>query len=124
MSQPTPRVSQRSGVEVAGPVGVLEAAIDTAAPPAVATAVICHPHPLQQGAMTNKVVTTVARAFTRLGADGVSASIFAASVDRPAFTPAASANATTRSPSWLGCASVGPIGRSTSAASRSAPPLR
>jgi alpha/beta superfamily hydrolase len=71
MSQPTPRVSQRSGVEVAGPVGVLEAAIDTAAPPAVATAVICHPHPLQQGAMTNKVVTTVARAFTRLGADGV-----------------------------------------------------
>ena len=51
--------------------GALEAAIDTSARPAVATAVICHPHPLQQGTMSNKVVTTVARAFARLGADAV-----------------------------------------------------
>jgi hypothetical protein len=50
---------------------VLEAEIDAARAPAAATAVICHPHPLQQGTMSNKVVTTVARAFARLGADAV-----------------------------------------------------
>jgi alpha/beta superfamily hydrolase len=55
-------------VEIAGPAGALEAAIDgdTSAPQAVA--VICHPHPLEQGTMHNKVVTTLARAFVRLGA--------------------------------------------------------
>jgi alpha/beta superfamily hydrolase len=52
-------------------VGVLEAAIDSSVGRAVATAVVCHPDPKQQGAMTNKVVTTVARAFARLGADAV-----------------------------------------------------
>ncbi len=57
--------------EIPGPAGTLEAALDQATVPAVATAVVCHPHPLQQGTMTNKVVTTVARAFTRLGADAV-----------------------------------------------------
>jgi alpha/beta superfamily hydrolase len=71
MSQPTPRASQSRGIEIAGPAGLLEAAIDASAGPAVATAVVCHPHPLQQGSMTNKVVTTVARAFTRLHADAV-----------------------------------------------------
>src|SRR5688572_31341185 len=35
--------------QIAGPAGVLEAAIDASAGAAVATAVICHPHPLQQG---------------------------------------------------------------------------
>jgi uncharacterized protein len=59
-------------IEIPGPAGVLEAALDASARgAAVATAVICHPHPLQQGTMGNKVVTTVARAFTRLGADAV-----------------------------------------------------
>ena len=71
MIEPSPRVPQHTGVEVAGPAGVLEGVIDASALPAVATAVVCHPHPKQQGAMGNKVVTTVARAFTRLGADGV-----------------------------------------------------
>ena len=71
MSEPSPRVSQPKGVEIAGPAGVLEAAVDASVRPAVATAVVCHPHPKQQGAMSNKVVTTVARAFTRLGADAV-----------------------------------------------------
>jgi uncharacterized protein len=71
MSQPTPRVSPPKGIEIAGPAGVLEAAIDSSVGPAVATAVVCHPHPKQRGAMSNKVVTTVARAFTRLGADAV-----------------------------------------------------
>jgi alpha/beta superfamily hydrolase len=56
---------------IAGPAGALHAALDASAGTAVATAVICHPHPLQQGTMTNKVVTTLARAFTRLGADAV-----------------------------------------------------
>ena len=30
-------------------------------------AVICHPHPLMQGTMNNKVVTTTSRAFNQLG---------------------------------------------------------
>lgn len=60
-----------TGVEILGPAGTLEAAIDERQGPAVATAVVCHPHPLQQGTMSNKVVTTVARAFARLGADAV-----------------------------------------------------
>lgn len=71
MSQPTPRAPRSADVEIAGPAGALEAAIDSSAGRAVAAAVICHPHPLQQGTMTNKVVTTVARAFARLGADAV-----------------------------------------------------
>jgi alpha/beta superfamily hydrolase len=71
VSQPAPRALQRNGIEVAGPAGVLEAVIDASVGPAVATAVVCHPHPKQQGAMSNKVVTTVARAFTRLGVDSV-----------------------------------------------------
>jgi alpha/beta superfamily hydrolase len=70
VSQPT-AAARSTGVEIPGPAGDLEAAIDASAKPAVATAVICHPHPLQQGTMTNKVVTTLARAFVRLGADAV-----------------------------------------------------
>jgi alpha/beta superfamily hydrolase len=50
---------------------VLQAAIDVSGAPAAATAVICHPHPLQDGTMQNKVVTTLSRGFTRLGADVV-----------------------------------------------------
>jgi alpha/beta superfamily hydrolase len=71
MSDATPRAPRSDGVAIAGPAGVLEAAIDASAGQAVATAVVCHPHPLQQGPMTNKVVTTVARAFTRMRADAV-----------------------------------------------------
>jgi alpha/beta superfamily hydrolase len=71
MSQLALRASRPEGLEIAGPAGVLEAAIDSDVEPAVATAVVCHPHPQQQGSMSNKVVTTVARAFTRLGADAV-----------------------------------------------------
>lgn len=67
----TSRSTRSEPAEISGPAGLLEAAIDKSARPAVAIAVICHPHPLQQGTMSNKVVTTVARAFTRLGADAV-----------------------------------------------------
>ena len=59
------------GIEIDGPAGVLEAVIDASVAPTVASAVLCHPHPLQQGTMTNKVVTTLARSFARLGADAV-----------------------------------------------------
>lgn len=49
-------------LQVEGPAGVLEAAIDRCAGAAVGTAVIAHPHPLFGGTMTNKVVQTLARA--------------------------------------------------------------
>jgi alpha/beta superfamily hydrolase len=54
-----------------GPAGELEAAVDSAAAEPAAVAVLCHPDPLQQGTMQNKVVTTLSRAFVRLGATAV-----------------------------------------------------
>ena len=71
MTKIPPRTTPAVRIEIRGPAGVLEAALDAAAQPALATAVICHPHPLQAGTMNNKVVTTLSRAFTRLGADTV-----------------------------------------------------
>jgi len=62
------RVVKSEAVIVPGPVGRLEAEIDSADATASAIAVVCHPHPLQQGTMQNKVVTTIARAFAQLGA--------------------------------------------------------
>jgi alpha/beta superfamily hydrolase len=58
-------------VTIPGPTGPLEALLDwpTAAPRAVA--VLCHPHPLHEGTMHNKVVATLARTFARLGAVAV-----------------------------------------------------
>jgi uncharacterized protein len=56
---------------VAGPAGVLEAVVDSAGPAIRGVAVLCHPHPQQQGTMQNKVVTTLARAFAHLGAAAV-----------------------------------------------------
>jgi alpha/beta superfamily hydrolase len=53
---------------VTGPAGTIEAAIDRAGDAeAQFICVVCHPHPLQQGTMQNKVVTTVSRAAARLG---------------------------------------------------------
>jgi uncharacterized protein len=71
VSEPTTRRSKSLATDIAGPAGVLEAVVDASAAPSIATALICHPHPLQQGTMSNKVVTTVARAFNRIGADAV-----------------------------------------------------
>ena len=65
------RIVTSAGVTIPGPTGVLEAAIDACVDEALAVAVICHPHPQQQGTMQNKVVTTVARAFAHLGAAAV-----------------------------------------------------
>lgn len=58
-------------LEIPGPAGPLEAILEdpgagTGEPPALA--VVCHPHPLHEGTMRNKVVHTVARAANRLGA--------------------------------------------------------
>ena len=55
-------------LQIAGPQGRLEALLeipDNAS--AERIAVICHPHPLHQGTMLNKVVHTLARAMNDLG---------------------------------------------------------
>jgi len=65
------RVVKTERVVVPGPVGRLEGAVDSVGEAPRAIAVVCHPHPLQQGTMDNKVVTTVARAFAQLGAHAV-----------------------------------------------------
>jgi alpha/beta superfamily hydrolase len=51
---------------IEGPVGILEAQTTSSLENGV-TGVICHPHPLMGGMMSNKVVTTVARAFKEMG---------------------------------------------------------
>jgi hypothetical protein len=55
-------------IDIAGPAGLLEAAVELPQSTPTGVAVLCHPHPLQQGTMQNKVVTTLARAFRLLGA--------------------------------------------------------
>lgn len=60
-------------VTIPGPAGTLEALLDA---PATATSpravgVICHPHPLHGGTMTNKVVHVLSKAFNEVGAPAV-----------------------------------------------------
>ena len=62
------RVVKSANAVVPGPAGRLEAVVDSIDAVARAIAVVCHPHPLHEGTMHNKVVTTVARAFAQLGA--------------------------------------------------------
>jgi alpha/beta superfamily hydrolase len=52
---------------IEGSAGHIEVAASVVQSPR-AVAVVCHPHPLYGGTMDNKVVTTVARAFTEAGA--------------------------------------------------------
>lgn len=55
---------------IPGPNGVLEAQLDVAkgeSPADAPIAVVCHPHPLHGGTLTNKVAHTVAKAFAELG---------------------------------------------------------
>lgn len=59
-------MSQEQVVEIQGPVGVLEARVVAAGQTEVGL-LMCHPHPLFQGTMDNKVVTTVTRAAAGLG---------------------------------------------------------
>lgn len=52
---------------IAGPAGAIEIAEDAAVGAQRGTAVIAHPHPLFGGTLDNKVVQTLARAFTQCG---------------------------------------------------------
>jgi len=56
---------------IPGPAGSIEALVEAGPQAAAAVAVVCHPHPLHGGAMTNKVAYTLARAFMRVGAVAV-----------------------------------------------------
>jgi alpha/beta superfamily hydrolase len=61
--------AQAAAIDLVGPAGVIECATDVAAAETAraGVALICHPHPLQGGTMTNKVVTTLERALRELG---------------------------------------------------------
>lgn len=66
----TPAASQ--SVSIPGPAGNIEALLDSPSAAIVnAVAVICHPHPLHGGTMTNKVVHTLSKAFNDAGAPAV-----------------------------------------------------
>ena len=58
-------------VEIPGPAGPLEAVLHEPEKEPLALAVVCHPHPLHGGTMTNKVVHTLAKAFNDVGAPAV-----------------------------------------------------
>jgi alpha/beta superfamily hydrolase len=58
----------KTAVALPGPVGPLEAVLSEPESRPTALAVICHPHPLHQGTMNNKVAVTLARGFESLGA--------------------------------------------------------
>ncbi len=52
---------------IAGPAGALEVALDAPSGASRGVAVIAHPHPQFGGTLDNKVVQTLARAFTQAG---------------------------------------------------------
>jgi uncharacterized protein len=57
---------------IAGPAGDLEALLETPAnADSTRVAVICHPHPVYGGTMTNKVVHILAKTFTERGVPAV-----------------------------------------------------
>src|SRR5690606_39163051 len=58
-------------VAIDGPAGPIEALVEASSASPDAIAVVCHPHPLHGGTMTNKVAHTLARAFRRACADSV-----------------------------------------------------
>ncbi|MEA5445900.1 alpha/beta fold hydrolase [Gammaproteobacteria bacterium AB-CW1] len=60
--------NQPEPITVAGPVGALEALFQLPAKQPRAIGVACHPHPLHQGTMRNKVAHTLARAMVDAGA--------------------------------------------------------
>ena len=68
----TLRVPKLETFFIDGPAGRLEATLevpDNDAPSAVG--VVCHPHPLYEGTLRNKVVHTLARAFVEVGVPAV-----------------------------------------------------
>jgi len=62
------KISQETLFLLPGPAGDLEVLLSAAPPQAKkeAIAIICHPHPLYGGTMTNKVVTTLSKVFVEL----------------------------------------------------------
>ncbi len=61
------RVAQEA-IFLSGPTGRLEALTTwPKAPDCCGVAIVCHPHPLYHGSMHNKVVTTLAKAYDRMG---------------------------------------------------------
>jgi alpha/beta superfamily hydrolase len=63
--------AQTEVMQIPGPAGALELAIDRPDGVSQGVAVIAHPHPQFGGTMTNKVVQTLARAFVLAGWTGV-----------------------------------------------------
>lgn len=106
-------------VMVPGPAGELEGIWEVPADEPVAVAVVCHPHPLHQGSMHNKVAHTLARAFIEAGACvlrfnfrgvGKSAGVFDNAVGETADALAAVDWVRSREPGkplWLGGFSFG-----------------
>lgn len=68
---PAQRPPRPEILAIPGPGGPLEAIVEDPGGEPPAFAVVCHPHPLYQGTMRNKVVHSVARAANRLGAPAV-----------------------------------------------------
>ena len=63
--------AQTQRQSVAGPAGAIECAVDAPSGASRGVAVVCHPHPQHGGTMDNKVVQTLARAYTQLGCTAV-----------------------------------------------------
>ncbi len=57
-------------ITIDGPVGQLEGLVN-GIDGSDTVAIICHPHPLYQGTMTNKVVTTLAKACDEVGVSSI-----------------------------------------------------
>ncbi len=58
---------QTRRVNIAGPAGAIECAVDEPSTAPHGVAIVCHPHPQHGGTMDNKVAQTLARAFVQLG---------------------------------------------------------
>ncbi len=66
--QPTSTRPAAESVTIAGPAGNLEALLETpAGADGSRVAVVCHPHPVYGGTMTNKVVHMLAKSFNERG---------------------------------------------------------
>jgi alpha/beta superfamily hydrolase len=66
------RPPRAQALQIPGPAGALEALIeDSEVEPRAGFAVVCHPHPLYGGSLTNKVVHTLARTLQEQGQPSV-----------------------------------------------------
>lgn len=59
--------AQTQRLQVVGPAGEIECAVDEPEQAPRGVVVICHPNPVQGGTLDNKVVQTIARAFVQMG---------------------------------------------------------